>query len=149
MLTKIFYLTTGPILELGMGYSTMILHKFCEKEKRKIYSYENDPKWYAENTVYRSDYHFPMFVTNWDEIDIEDKYWSMVLVDHRPALRRKVEAMRVRNDADYILLHDSEPEINKFYGYQSIYKHFKYVKHYTGCKPHTTVLSNFKDLSNL
>lgn len=149
MLLKCVEKSTGPILELGMGYSTMILHNLCEKEKRKIYSYENDPKWYAENTCYMADFHFPMFVTDWDDIDIEDKYWSVALIDHRPARRRHKDALRIKDWADYIILHDTEPEIDRFYGYSRIYKYFKYVKHYTKSKPYTTVVSNFKDLSDL
>lgn len=149
MLMKAVEATTGPILELGMGYSTMILHNYCQETKRKIVSYENDPKWYAENTVYHTLWHEIRLVNEWEKIEIENKYWSVVLVDHRPAKRRRVEAMRVANFADYILLHDAEPEINRFYGYSKIYKNFKYVYRYTDCKPHTAVVSNFRDPSLL
>jgi sensor histidine kinase YesM len=149
MLIKCVERSTGPILELGMGYSTMILHNLCELDKRKVYSYENDPKWYVENLIYRADYHHQILVTDWDEIDIEDKYWSVVLIDHRPAKRRRVDALRVKDWADYVILHDSEPEIDRFYGYKRIYQHFKNIHHDTRQRPYTTVLSNFKDLSTL
>jgi len=149
ILLKAVESTTGPILELGMGYSTMILHNLCEKDKRKIVSYENDPKWFVENTCYISDFHRVNLVNNWEDIEIEGNYWSVVLVDHRPARNRRIEAMRVKDFADFIILHDSEPEIDRFYGYSEIYKHFKYVYHYTDALPNTTVLSNFKDPSLL
>lgn len=142
-------MTTGPILELGMGYSTMILHNMAESTKRKIVSYENDPKWYVENLDYKSDFHQIRLVNEWENIDIEDKYWSVVLVDHRPAFRRRDEAMRVKDTADYVIIHDSQPEINRFYGYTKIYPHFKYVYHYTNTSPQTTILSNFRDPAKL
>lgn len=149
MLMRCIEHTTGPILELGMGYSTMILHNYCKLSKRPIYSYENDPKWFVENTCYKSDYHHLFLVNNWEDIEIENKYWSVVLVDHRPAKRRRVEALRVAPYADYILLHDSEPEIRRFYGYARIVPKFRYHYTYTKTKPHTTVLSNFKDIREI
>lgn len=149
VLLKCFERSSGAILELGMGYSTMILHNLCQRTKRKIVSYEGDEKWYKENLIYKNDYHDINFVKDWDKIDITSQRWSMVLVDHRPARRRRIEAMRVANNANFILLHDSEQEINSIYGYQRIYPKFRHVFQYQGCKPNTAVLSNFINLNFL
>ena len=149
MLVKTIDLSDGPILELGMGISTWIIDMMCKQTGRKIVSYENDPRWHAENLRYASNYHDVLLVSDWNIIPIGSTHWSVVLVDHRPALRRHVEALRVKDNADYIILHDTEPEIDKFYRYSKIYKHFKYRFTYDKCKPYTTVVSNFKDLSNL
>lgn len=147
VLTKLFEATNGPILELGMGFSTAFLDMMCRKTKRKLVSYENDRKWYEQNLMYRSDYHDVLLIEDWDNIEIGGTSWSIVLVDHRPALRRHTEALRVKDNADYIVLHDSEPEIDRFYKYSRIYPQFKYRFTYDKCKPYTEVLSNLKDLS--
>lgn len=135
-----------PILELGMGYSTMILHALCKKNKRQIISYDNDPKWYKENLCYKSDFHEINLVEDWSTLPIEKVFWGVVLVDHRPAVRRRVEAVRVKNNAKFVLLHDAEPEIERFYGYKKVYPEFKYRCLYDLCKPYTAILSNFIDI---
>lgn len=150
ILLKIVDQTSGPILELGMGlWSTPILDLMCRGEKRPLVSYDNDPKWFKENEKWRSDYHEVNFVTDWNEAKIEQTHWSVVLVDHRPAKRRRDEIRRLANNADYIVVHDTEPETNQFYRYTWIYKLFKFRYNYTKCRPHTTVLSNFFDVSKI
>ena len=146
ILTRMVDMTTGPILELGIGFSTMILDMMCQLTKRSLVSYENDPRWYQKYLGYASDFHQVLLADDWDKIDIDHTHWSVVLIDHRPALRRKVDAQRLKDKADYILMHDSEPEIDKFYRYTDIYPHFKYRYDYTKCKPFTTILSNFKEI---
>lgn len=138
-----------PILELGMGFSTMILHMMCKLSGRKILSIESDEKWYLENRFYASPNHLLMLAKDLKLVSNIDNEWGVVLVDHRPAIDRKRQAMRLRFNADIILIHDSEPEIDRFYGYSRIYKHFKYVYHYTDCKPYTTALSNTIDVCKL
>jgi len=136
-----------PILELGIGYSTFILDMLCKQNGREIFSYENDRKWHGKFLEFYQMNHKVIYTEDWD--NIIKRHWGVVLIDHRPAKRRHIDALKLKDSADYIILHDSEPEIDKFYGYKGIYKHFKYVHHYTTCKPNTTVVSNFKDLRNL
>lgn len=138
-----------PILELGVGYSTFILDMLCKQNGQEIYSYENDREWHKKNLDFYYMNHKVIYTDDWNKIPIDDRHWGVVLIDHRPGARRHKDAYRLRNNADYIIIHDSEPEIDRYYGYTKIYKHFAYVHHYTRCKPNTTVLSNFKDLSNL
>ena len=146
ILTRVVDLTTGPILELGMGFSTTILDMMCSNTRRPIVSYENDPIWYEKYRAYSSDFHKIILVDNWDKIDIDEHHWSIAFIDHRPDFRRRIDAERLKDKADFIILHDSEPESNRFYKYTDIYPLFKYRYDYTRCKPYTTVLSNFKDL---
>ncbi len=149
ILTKIVDMTDGPVLELGMGFSTMVLDLMCKIPKRPLYSFENDPKWFEKNKIYESHFHKLFFVDNWDNIDIDNGHWSVAFIDHRPALRRRIEAKRLKDVADYIILHDSEPEINKFYRYTDIYPLFKYKYDYIKTLPNTVILSNFVDLQKL
>ncbi len=150
ILARIMDISDGPVLEMGMGlYSTPLLDLMCRETKRRLVSYDNDPNWFAENEKWKSDYHEVYFVTDWDEADIENTHWSVAMIDHKPAARRKDDVRRIINSADYILIHDSEPEMNKFFRYTWIYKFFKYRYDYTKCRPHTTVLSNFIDVTKL
>jgi len=148
-LLKALEATKGDILELGMGFSTAFLDALCKESKRRIVSYENDIEWYEENRMYQSEYHDIILTNDWSTIPIEDRKWGVVLVDHRPAVRRRVEAKRVKDCADIVVLHDSEPEIDRFYRYSSLYKNFKYRYDYTVCKPNTTLLSNTLDVKGL
>ena len=149
ILIKLVQMTDGPVLELGIGYnSTPLLHWLCGAS-RHLVSLEGDEKWVKKFQEYNVDRHIVKYIEDWDKADIDNTHWSVVLIDHRPALRRKVDAERLKDKADYILIHDSEPEINKFYRYTDIYPLFKYRHDYTAVKPNSVVLSNFKDLSNL
>jgi hypothetical protein len=74
-------------------------------------------------------------------------HWGVILIDHEPVGRRGKDALKFKDIADYIVLHDSNfPEQ---YGYDKLWKHFKYRKDFVRRDASTTVLSNFKDLSNL
>lgn len=130
--------TDGAVLEMGAGYnSTPLLYWACKAQHRLFRSYENDKKWCEKMGD------FTTYIDDWDKAPIDDNFWSLVLIDHRPALRRKDEAKRLKDNANFIVMHDSEPEIDKFYKYSWIYKHFKFRYDFIKIKPYTTVLSNF------
>jgi len=145
---KSFYGSHMPILSImGMGiYSTPLLDIMCHESKRPLVSYESDPVWFRENRGWESDYHKVNFVKNYDQADIENTQWSVVLIDNEPSMRRITDAKRLARHANFVLMHDSEPESNKFFKYTRIYPLFKYRFDYTRCRPNTTVLSNFVNL---
>jgi len=152
ILMKIVNMTNGPILELGAGlFSTPYLHWACYDKKRKLVSYEGKSRYFEMVQQYDCDYHKIYQVGNngWDGIDIDTEHWSVVLVDHAPLDRRKKEAIRLSNIADYIVLHDSDEEHDESYKYSEIYPLFKYRYDTVGLFSRTTVISNLKDLSNL
>jgi len=150
MLIKTAQMTDGPILEIGSGlYSTPLLHWLCYEKKRRLVTYENDFDYFNFARSFRSKNHDVRFVKDWDEMDIVNKHWSVVLIDHTPSIRRAADAIRLKNNADYIIIHDTEPEHSDEYDYDRIWPHFKYRYDWKGCKPWVTVVSNFKDLSNL
>jgi hypothetical protein len=162
VLARVLDITEGsPVLELGTGvWSTMLFHIMCAETKRPAFSYDNDPKWHESNLKWQNDYHNIILVEdfvdeegNWhsgfEKAPLENTHWGVVLVDHKPASRRKEDIKRLAKHADFILIHDSEPESDKFFKYSWIYKHFKYRFDYTKCRPHTTVLSNFIDVAKL
>ena len=143
-------MTDGPVLELGMGqYSTRFLNMMCRLQDRQLVSYDNDEKGHRENKRYIHPKHEVHLTDCWEEIDIDNTHWSVVLIDHRPAHRRWREARRLKDKADYILLHDSDPERERVYGYFLLNGMFKHSYNYDKLKPNTLVVSNFKDLSKL
>lgn len=151
ILTRIMDVTDGPVLELGTGvWSTPVLDFMCRETKRKLVSYDNDPVWFEPNKKqWQSDFHDIKLVVDWNKADIDSIHWSVVLVDHKPAKRRMKDIKRLANNANFILIHDSEPESDRFFKYSWIYKYFKYRFDYIRCRPNTTVLSNFIDLKFL
>ena len=144
MLIKAVQLTKGPVMELGSGlFSTPLLHWLCKKDSRKLVTYENMLEYYPFARQFRSRNHHVRLIDSWDKIDVET-HWSVVMIDHKPAERRAIDAIRLRDKADYIVLHDTERSV---YGYDKIWPHFKYIYHWKSCKPWTTVVSNFKNLN--
>jgi hypothetical protein len=144
VLIKVMEITSGPVLELGCGFSsTPLLYWLCQDQGRKFVSYDNNQKW-----VETVDYPI-QFVENWDKADIDNVHWSVAFLDHRPAVRRIVDAVRLKDKTDFIILHDSEPELDKFYLYRKVYPLFKYRFDYTKFLPQTTVLSNLVDVGNI
>lgn len=148
VLMKVMELTNGSVLELGGGlYSTPYLHWSCFPNKRELVTYDYQAKYFNLLKNYESDFHKVIMVEDWDKVDI-DRNWDVVLVDHDPAERRIEEIKRLANLAKYIVVHDTQKREEKHYHYNEIYPLFKYQYKYREVKPHTSVLSNFVDLSN-
>ena len=149
VLTKLVEMTDGPILETGVGlYSTPYLHYACLPSKRSLTSYESEPGWMRYFKDCRSDFHEVSLIEDWDKLEA-GKFWDIAFVDNGPDPTRKEVAKKLRNNAKYIILHDSDPENDWLYKYSEIYPYFKYRFDYTQAIPNTTVVSNFVDLKNL
>lgn len=146
MVIKLMLMTDGPVMELGSGvFSTPLLHWLCHGKGRTLISYEDSEEYFQFARKFRSRNHRVRFVKDWDQIDMGG-HWDVVLIDHS-IHRRSIDALRLKDSTDYIILHDSEaPEL---YGYDKLYPNFKYIYHWKGCQAWTTVVSNFKDLSEL
>lgn len=141
VLAKLMAHTDGNVIELGCGFnSTPFLYWMCKAEGREFSSYENDKDW-----IDKVGYPVSFVQTDWIIIPEKELKYDIVLVDHRPARKRRSSAMAFKDSAKFILLHDSELADHPAYKYTSIYKHFKYRYEYTKTTPHTMVLSNFVD----
>jgi len=154
VLMKVLGISEGPVLELGTGLnSTPVIHWICnEQNQRKIVSYESSEMFYLAARKYRCDYHEVHNVETlggWDKIDIESQHWGMVFVDHAPGPRRVEEMIRVANNADYVVVHDTEGRSDWHYHYSKGFPLYKYRWDYTTAYPYTSVLSNIKDLHEL
>ena len=147
-LIQAFGKTTGDILELGTGvFSTPYLHYACTLAKRKLVSYENFPEWYEFMKKYENEYHKVNFVNKYADAVI-DKEWSVVLIDQTPDYSRSEEAMRLKDVAKYIIVHDSNPSNYNVTHYDELYPYFKYKTDWHGDKNRATVLSNVVNLED-
>jgi len=148
--------TDGDVLELGMGlFSTPYLHYACTIGKRSLLSLDNDKEWVRKfassdfsHFLYENQYHHLQYIENWDETPI-DKEWDVVLVDQTPDSARKESVKRLANLVQYIIIHDTNERHEKNYYYSEIYPLFKHKRVWDKDDRHATVLSNFRDLSDL
>lgn len=131
-----------PILELGSGPgSTPYLREYCESALLDFHTYESNEEWAEKmNSIY---------VKNWEIIPWR-KVWGVVLIDMAPGEYRKI-ALRKLDNAQIIVLHDSEPPGHNGSDYQvrNEFSAFKYFKDHEAQRPHawTTILSNIIDVT--
>ena len=115
ILIKVFGLSKGDVLELGSGpFSTPLLHWLCLDTKRYLVTYEDSLEYYNLHKKFVSKKHEIKFVTDWDKINI-DKHWGLAFVDHEPGNRRKTEILKLKDTADFIVVHDTSPHTDKLY----------------------------------
>lgn len=145
MLMKAVRVSGGTVVEVGGGiFSTPLLHWMCKEMGRRLISYENDPEFFRLMHEFQSRDHSVRFIENWDDMDFKS-HRGVVFIDHHPEARRGADAIRFKDSADFIVLHDTErPEK---YGYDAVWQHFKYVYHWKDCRPWTSVVSNRYDIN--
>ncbi len=150
MVVAIAVKTTGPILEMGCGfYSTLILHEICKVQGRVLVTMEEKADWFDKFCDLKSKLHQFYFVKNknWAAMSLIDELkWGMVFVDHAPGERRKDDIVRLKDQAEFLVIHDSE---EAGYKYESAFNQFSHRFDYTRVRPWTTVLSNKYDLNFL
>lgn len=147
MLLSVVARTQGPILEFGLGdYSTPLLHEICKAMNRKLVSIESvDEEWYNKFTRFESEEHNLYFTDDLDSFKlIDNTKWAVVFIDHN-ADRRPIDTPRVKNNADFVVIHDTETD----YATGDFINEFKYYFHYRNLMPWTSVLSNFHSLEFL
>lgn len=143
--------TNGDVLELGTGiFSTPYLHYKCILSGRRLVSYENFKSWYdfLIKYGYQSTLHEIKFVEDYKDAKL-DGIWDLALIDQTPDSSRIETVKRLANLASYIVIHDSNDDMNEIYHYSEIYPMFKYKKVWDKDSNHATILSNFYDLEDL
>jgi hypothetical protein len=144
MLIKLVQATNGSVMELGAGlFSTPLLHWLCAEKRRRLVTYEDNEEYYKFSKTFQSRNHHIRLVKDWRKVPIKGHY-SVILVDHTTKRRAK-DAIKWKDNADYIILHDTEAP--RCYGWDRVYPYFKYVYHWKGSHPQTSVVSNTQDLS--
>lgn len=150
VLIKVIQNSTGKVAELGTGlFSTPLIHWLCQD--REVESYEAYKHYHDFAKLFKTTKHDIIYVKDWDTQEYGEHY-GVVFIDHTIPRRKHTrgdDALKFKDKADYIVLHDAGENSNPKYGYDKVYKEFKYVKHFTYDEPNTTVVSNTKDLSNI
>jgi hypothetical protein len=148
-LIKVIQCSKGDVVEVGVGpFSTPILHWLCKEYKRNLISYEDDKEYYDFAKQFQSQTHRIRLVSDWKKLDYETKR-GVIFIDNHPSMTRAEIAIRFKDTADYIVMHDTEPDHDKEYNWERVWNVFKYQYHWTECRPWTSVVSNFKKLKSL
>lgn len=151
ILASIISRTTGPVLELGMGYgSTPMLHTMTQPE-RTLWSVETDQEWFERLSFLGNARHTVELCSSWESCRALDQASSfeVVFIDSSPGEKRKDLALLFKDTAKYVILHDAECDTmhggGGNYQYEKILPEFKYAEVYRLVRPHTLILSNLEE----
>ena len=123
--------TRGPVLEVGGGLWSPVLHAFCDRI-RMLTTVETDPEWYGLMLSLANPWHLV-----YAELPAGCS-WDVALVDGPTAERQPmIEALRGR--AKYIVVHDTQDG-----GYGWDFKGYT-VSEWASLSPATSVLSAVTD----
>ena len=135
--------SSGPVLELGCGdTSTPMLHAMLHGTGRLLWSIDNELPWVERFALLRREWHL-IEQSMWPLPVTSDARFGVVLVDHAPAHQRAADMIRLKDRADFLILHDAEGE---GYGLEQVRPHFKHVQIDKTFLPWTACLSNVKPL---
>jgi len=149
-------ITEGSVMELGIGdNSTPLLHLLCEKQGRKLYSYEFDEQWYDKYKHYENENHELFLITGRQFKDKEfSLHWlhhSILFIDSHPSWTRQWTIDNLTDNADYFIVHDTyytqNGQIKSDNNYN--FDKFKYVKHFNKVNRVSTLFSNKEMPSSL
>lgn len=142
----------GDVLEFGMGWnSTPLMHLICGLQGRNLLSIDTDPDWFKKFTNFESPWHHVEVVAQgpiYDgSHDMFKRRYAIAFVDAAPAQIRQPVIERIKDVADYVIVHDSECT---FQGRQNVYAYdfsmYKHVLHFRPMNPATSVLSNLDEI---
>jgi len=153
--------TTGPILELGVGwYSTPLLHEFADAAGRYVLTVDNNEQWLAEFRGLESAHHKLRLVGRWPELYELPAFLSLVvlpagtfgvcLVDQNQPIEREYAVRELLDKVEVFVLHDTEEGFA--YGYDRLLGEnrdgglFRYQYTDRCQKAWTTIASNVLDV---
>lgn len=132
--------TKGSVIEFGMGfYSTHMIHFLCWKQRRLSLSIETENEWFNKYPQYNRMLIIPERIKEYDFLDIK---FSVALVDGNPLKFRQEFINIMKDNVDYFVVHDTEPQWKELYYYD--FSGFKNVFVFDEILPNTTILSNKK-----
>jgi hypothetical protein len=120
--------TTGPVLEIGGGHGTGILHAYCDG-LRKLTTVEFDPNWRAQLEVFGSEWHAVL-------AEIPPEEFDVALVDSAPATTRQPIIQQLTGRVKHIVVHDVD---DPGYGYD--FSRFRHIAMWNDLRPWTAVLT--------
>jgi 16S rRNA A1518/A1519 N6-dimethyltransferase RsmA/KsgA/DIM1 with predicted DNA glycosylase/AP lyase activity len=102
----------GAVLELGCGEgSTELIHRYCAKHGREVVTVEHDASWMSRYiSRFATDWHTFIHTTDWYNItdELSSRKWGLVFIDQTSWNERAYSFKRLRDCADYIVLHDCD-----------------------------------------
>ena len=138
----------GPVVEYGMGlYSTPLLHLLCLEQGREALSLDSDAAWAENFADFRCPTHRIQGFANWADSEpiVDAVEWAVAFIDHGPDDRRVVDASRLANRAEFVVVHDwgGAVGVPLSASQQAIYDLFEH--HWVSkLGPHTGVFSNVR-----
>jgi len=151
VLMRVIEASSGPILECGTGkFSSPILRTMAYLQQRHVEAYDSDPDWYAKAKELENGYYRVHLIKSedWPNLPIDQRY-GLVFVDQAPTYYRRVTLRRFANNADYLVVHDSEIGAQRKFHLERTLQTFRYRFDYAGLRPHTSVVSNVIDVVQL
>lgn len=127
--------TTGPILELGVGwYSTPLLHELATGLQRRLWTFDNNEHWLKQFKSLENKWHKLELVGWWKEI-IEplsrgfppghsDKRFGVCFVDQGQPIEREYAIRALKDRVDIFVMHDTEE--GRAYGYDRLLGYHRY-----------------------
>lgn len=133
-----FKYTNYNVVELGSGFgSTPLLRLACSISGREFISYETNKDWAEKTGSIFTDTYFHEL----GKIDL-------LFIDAAPGEQRKDLIELHKDNADVIVIHDTEEGAQNIYGIREILNSFKYrLNYYPKGNPGTTALSNKIDVT--
>jgi len=149
--------TKGEIIEMGTGHgSTPLLHEYATLNKRRLFSYETEKDWISKFEDTANEYHEFTLLSReaWDVCSDLHSSPSVVFIDHAPGERRKEDVIRFKDQAEIIVIHDTEPTGAGNYQVRQHFPKFKYCVEVMSNVPNpheagawATALSNTIDIT--
>lgn len=149
-------ITEGDVLEYGMGWnSTPIMHTICGMQDRNLLSVETDKNWFSKFTRYESEKHTLIRLDEeelckWEHPFFTKKY-SVAFIDGAPGWARHVVLDKLKDYADYFVVHDTEEAVRNFqytaFTYEWDFSGFKHHYHIENGGPATSLLSNLDEIN--
>jgi hypothetical protein len=141
--------TTGPMLELGVGwYSTTILHEIAEAQHRWLLTVDNIDYWLAQFKPLQSEYHRFADIGWWGDLDkvLGHQRFGLCFVDQGQPIEREYAIRKLIDRVDVFVMHDTEE--GHAYGYSRTLPMFKHQCTDDCQQAWTTIASNKVDVSN-
>ena len=165
ILLRVVAKSTGTVIECGSGVgSTLSLHWVCMEKGVKLITYETNFKYFQFANQFRSKTHRIKLVDSWASL-IPQRV-GVLFLDQAPGHARGLMAVQWKDMADYIVMHDTEPQEGRgdyfekyrrknpdfdgtdVYNYDPMWEHFphRYTTTHTRA-PWTSVVSRTHDVS--
>lgn len=148
LLFKALEATEGDVLEFGMGHgSTPLLNKYCNLNKRSLFSFDYNEEWRVKFNDILGEYHTSELVKDWKEVYKNYTDAPVIFIDQSPGEERKETIKNYANTTGILVIHDTEPTGAGDYQMRQHFGMFKYKVEVKTAGAWATALSNEIDIT--